>query len=89
MAPLYWAWGHRCAGIQARDGGQRRPVKKFSGIDVFDIEIDEKDPEQPGQVIPYALRADSRASTFEGTSGARECCRAHGCAAHEIHRVPR
>ncbi|SUA24527.1 malic enzyme, malate dehydrogenase/oxaloacetate-decarboxylating [Neisseria gonorrhoeae] len=42
---------HRRAGGQTRDGRQRRIVQKFAGVDVFDIEIDEKDPQKLVDII--------------------------------------
>ena len=43
----YWAWGDiGLAGRQAGDEGKSCLFQKFAGIDVFDIELAEKDPDK-------------------------------------------
>jgi len=42
---------HRAAGRQAGDGGKGVLFKKFAGVDVFDIEIAENDPDKLVDII--------------------------------------
>jgi malate dehydrogenase (oxaloacetate-decarboxylating)(NADP+) len=53
---------HRCARRQARHGRQGCLFKKFAGIDVFDIEVGESDPDKIIEVVA-ALEPTSAAST--------------------------
>ena len=62
--------------------------KKFAGIDVFDIELDEKDPDKLVEIV--AARAHPRRHQPRGHQGARVLLhRAEAARAHEHPGVPR
>ena len=63
--------------------------KKFAGIDVFDIELAENDPNKLVEIIALA-RADARRHQPRGHQGARVLLHREGAqGAHEDPRLPR